>query len=133
MGPDLWTEIPADTGKQPQTLTVEANGGGQHLSLPIDIALAEKLPAKLSLKSKLPELKGSAQSSFDYEFTVKNDSGKDMLVSLAAKAPKYFQTTFTESYGTQELSSVPIKAGDSKAIKLKVSPPNTVEPEIGRA
>src|SRR3546814_6376473 len=55
-------------------------------------------------------------------------SGKDMLVSLAAKAPKYFQTTFTESYGTQELSSVPIKAGDSKDIKLKVSPPNTVEP-----
>src|SRR3546814_15326388 len=51
-----------------------------------------------------------------------------MLVSLAAKAPKYFQTTFTESYGTQELSSVPIKAGDSKDIKLKVSPPNTVEP-----
>src|SRR3546814_12391874 len=65
VGLDLRLEIPADTGKQPQTLTVEANGGGQHLSLPIDIALAEKLPAKLSLKSKLPELKGSAQSSFE--------------------------------------------------------------------
>src|SRR3546814_2523176 len=37
VGLDLRLEIPADTGKQPQTLTVEANGGGQHLSLPIDV------------------------------------------------------------------------------------------------
>jgi uncharacterized membrane protein len=125
---DLRIKIPADAATRTQTLTVTATGAGQHLSLPLDVALADKLPTKLSLKSKLPELKGSAQSSFDYEFTVKNDSGKDMLVSLAATAPKYFQTTFTESYGTQELSSVPIKAGGSKDIKLKVSPPNTVEP-----
>lgn len=124
----LRLDVPADAGTAPHTLTVDADGGGQHLSLPIDVALARKLPAKLSLKSKLPELKGSAQSDFGYEFTLKNDSNKDMLVSLAAKAPQYFQTTFTEAYGTQELSSVPIKAGGSKDIKLKVTPPNTVEP-----
>lgn len=120
--------VPADAARHPETLTVDASGGGQHLDLPIDVALADRLPAKLTLKSKLPVLKGSIQSSFDYDFTVKNESGKDMLVSLAAQAPQYFQTTFTEEYGTQELSSVPIKAGASKDIKLKVQPPNTVEP-----
>jgi uncharacterized membrane protein len=125
---DLRLDVPANAGKQPVTLDVDAEGGGRHLTLPIDVALAETLPAKLSLQSKLPALKGSAQSSFEYEFTIKNDSGQNMLVSLAAKAPQYFQTTFTENYGTQELSSVPIKAGESKDIKLKVNPPNTVKP-----
>lgn len=125
---ELRLQVPASAAKHPETLTVDADGGGQHLSLPIDVALADQLPAKLTLKSKLPELKGSTQSSFNYDFTVKNESGKDMLVSLAAKTPQYFQTTFTEEYGTQELSSVPIKAGESKDIKLQVRPPNTVEP-----
>lgn len=125
---ELRLQVPASATKHPETLTVDADGGGQHLSLPIDVALADQLPAKLTLKSKLPELKGSTQSSFNYDFTVKNESGKDMLVSLAAKTPQYFQTTFTEEYGTQELSSVPIKAGESKDIKLQVRPPNTVEP-----
>lgn len=125
---ELRLTVPSDATRDPRTLTVDADGGGQHLSLPIDVALANQLPAKLTLKSKLPELKGSTQSSFSYDFTVKNESGKDMLVSLDAQVPQYFQTTFTAEYGTQELSSVPIKAGASKEITLKVQPPNTVEP-----
>ncbi|HEU0230891.1 MAG TPA: NEW3 domain-containing protein [Burkholderiaceae bacterium] len=125
---ELRLTVPSDAARNPKTLTVDADGGGLHLSLPIDVALANQLPAKLTLKSKLPELKGSTQSSFSYDFTVKNESGKDMLVSLDAQVPQYFQTTFTEEYGTQELSSVPIKAGASKEITLKVQPPNTVEP-----
>src|SRR3546814_5973078 len=70
VGLDLRLEIPADTGKQPPTITVEANGGGHHMSLLIDIALDEKLPAKLSLKSKLLELQGSAESELDYELPI---------------------------------------------------------------
>ena len=130
VGLTLRLEVPANAPRQPHTLTVDADGGGQRLSLPIDVALADQLPSKLTLESKLPELKGSAQSSFNYDFTVKNESGKAMLVSLAARAPQYFQTTFTEEYGSQELSSVPIKAGESKDIKLQVRPPNTVAPGV---
>ena len=38
-----------------------------------------------------------------------------------------FETSFTEAYGTQELSSIPIDAGQSKDIKLKVRPPSTID------
>ena len=124
----LQVKVPADAAKETHTLTVLADGGGQKLSLPIDVALADQLPSKLSLEAKLPELKGGPSSSFDYQFTIKNDSGKDLLVSMNAQAPKYFDTTFTESYGSQQLSSVPIKAGKSKDIKLSVRPPSDVEP-----
>jgi len=50
-----------------------------------------------------------------------------LLVSLAAQAPQNFETSFTESYGSQELSSIPIEAGQSKDVKFKVRPPSTVK------
>ena len=47
--------------------------------------------------------------------------------SLAATAPPNFETSFTEAYGAQELSSVPVDAGASKDVKLKVRPPSSVD------
>ena len=56
---------------------------------------------------------------------IKNDSGRNLVVSLGAQAPRNFETSFTEQYGSQELSSIPIDAGQSKTVKLKVRPPST--------
>jgi uncharacterized membrane protein len=46
-----------------------------------------------------------------------------MLVTLAAQAPRGFQVTFKEGYGSQELTSVPIKGGETKEIAVDVKPP----------
>ena len=124
----LQLKVPADAGTQPRTLTVVASGDGQRIELPVHIMLAKELPTKLTLDTKLAAIKGGAQSSFDYSLTVKNDSGKDLTVSFAAKAPQYFDTRFTEGYGSQQISALPIKAGESKDIKLTVRPPSSTEP-----
>jgi uncharacterized membrane protein len=122
----LRIEVPANaSGKQ--TLTVTAKGKEANVSLPIVVAFAKDLPAKLSLEPRLPNLRGTAKSSFEYTIAVKNDSGKNLLVSLAAQGPQNFETSFTEAYGSQELSSIPIDAGQSKDVKLKVRPPSTVK------
>jgi len=78
------------------------------------------------VQPQLPQLRGNARSSFDYTLTVKNDSGKKLLVSLAAEAPRNFDTSFTEAYGSQQLTAIPIEAGKSKDVKLKVTPPSTI-------
>jgi uncharacterized membrane protein len=122
----LRIEVPANaSGKQ--TLTVTAKGKDNTATLPIVVAFAKNLPAKLSLEPRLPNLRGTAKSSFEFTVAVKNDSGKNLLVSLAAQAPQNFETSFTEAYGSQELSSIPIDAGQSKDVKLKVRPPSTVK------
>jgi uncharacterized membrane protein len=129
----LRLDVPADADISSKTLTVKAEGQGgaeaqaHKVSLPITINLAKELPAKLTLSPQLPALRGTPKSSFDYTVSVKNDSGRNLTVSLAATAPRNFETSFTESYGTQELSSVPIDAGASKDIKLKVRPPSSVD------
>ena len=122
----LRVSLPGDATAGTQRLVVHAKGGTNSTELPIDIAVGEDLPAQLSLKVKLPSLKGSPSSSFEYQFTVTNDSDKDEVVKLAADVPQGFQTSFTEAYGSQELSSVPIEAGKDKDLKVKVQPPSDV-------
>ena len=123
----LRLDIPASAGTGTQTLTVKADGAGRTLALPIAVTLAKELPAKLKVESKLPDLRGSAKSAFDYQLTIKNDSGRNLVASFAADAPKNFETSFTEAYGSQELSSIPIEAGQSKDVKLHVRPPSTID------
>ena len=121
----LRLDIPATSDLTAHTLTVKAEGQGTNAELPIAVSLAKELPAKLSLKSSLPSLRGSPKSNFDYTLSIKNDSGRNVVASFAADAPANFETSFTEAYGTQELSSIPIDAGQSKDIKLKVRPPSS--------
>ena len=123
----LRLDVPANTALSGQTLTVKAEGQGTEATLPLNVALAKELPAKLTVTSKLPSLRGSPKSNFEYTLTIKNDSGRNLVASFAADAPTNFETSFTEAYGTQELSSIPIEAGQSKDIKLKVRPPSTID------
>jgi len=123
----LRLDVPADAKLDAQTVTVKAQGQGNQVSLPVAVSLAKELPAKLTVSSKLPSLRGSPKSNFEYQLTIKNDSGRNLTARFAAQAPQNFETSFTESYGSQELSSIPIDAGQSKDIKLKVRPPSTVD------
>jgi uncharacterized membrane protein len=122
---ELRLDVPKNAAIGTQTLTVAADGGATKLQLPIAVTLAKDLPAKLSLTPQLPELRGTSKSSFEYTLAIKNDSGKKLTVSLGVQAPRNFDTSFTEEYGTQEVNAVPIDAGQSKNVKLKVTPPNT--------
>ncbi|TMK00270.1 MAG: hypothetical protein E6G77_10975 [Alphaproteobacteria bacterium] len=51
-----------------------------------------------------------------------------LATDLPAKlqAPQNFDATYTEQYGSQELNALPLDPGQSKDVKLKVRPPNTV-------
>jgi uncharacterized membrane protein len=121
----LRLDVPKNAPMGTQTVTVAAQGNATNLQLPINVTLAKDLPAKLTLTPQLPDLRGTSKSSFEYQLGIKNDSGKKLTVSLSAQAPQNFDTSFTEQYGTQELKAVPVDAGQSKDVKLKVTPPNT--------
>jgi uncharacterized membrane protein len=122
---ELRLDVPKSAAVGTQTITVAATGGSTNAQLPVAVTLAKDLPAKLTLTPQLPELRGNSKSPFEYQLAIKNDSGKKLMVSLSAQAPQNFDTSFTEGYGTQELNAVPIDAGQSKNVKLKVTPPNT--------
>jgi uncharacterized membrane protein len=122
---ELRLDVPKNAAIGTETLTVNATGGSTNATLPIAVTLAKDLPAKLSLTPQLPDLRGTSKSSFEYQLAIKNDSGKKLTVTLSAQTPQNFDASFTEGYGSQELNAVPIDAGQSKSVKLKVTPPNT--------
>ena len=122
---ELRLDVPKDAAMGTQTITVTAQGGNTKVDLPVAVTLAKDLPAKLTLTPQLPDLRGTSKSSFEYQLSIKNDSGKKLTVSLSAQAPPNFDATFTEQYGSQELNAVPVDPGQSKDVKLKVRPPNT--------
>jgi uncharacterized membrane protein len=123
---ELRLDVPKDAPIGTTNLTVNAQGPTTNASLPVAVTLATDLPAKLALNPQLPELRGTSKSTFEFQLGIKNDSGKKVTVSLSAQAPQNFDATFTEQYGSQELNALPLDAGQSKDVKLKVRPPNTV-------
>jgi uncharacterized membrane protein len=122
----LRLDVPANAPMGTQNFTVTAKGQAAEVALPMAVTLAKELPAKLKLEAKLPSLRGTPKSSFEYELEIKNDSGRNLVIALAAQAPQNFETSFTEQYGSQELSSIPVDAGSAKSVKLKVRPPSNV-------
>src|SRR5262245_26860062 len=123
---ELRVDVPKEAPVGSTNLTVTAKGASTEATLPIEVRLATDLPAKLSVSPQLPELRGTSKSTFEFQLSVKNESGKKVVVGLASQVPQNFDGTYTEQYGSQELNALPLDPGQSKDVKLKVRPPNTV-------
>lgn len=100
---------------------VLAAGQGASASMPLEITLGQVLPPRLSLEAELPTLRGPSTSTFRYRVTVRNDSDQDQLVQLDAEAPRRFQVNF--SLLGQQVTSVPVKAGESREVEVEVNMP----------
>ncbi|MBP1853533.1 NEW3 domain-containing protein [Rhizobium halophytocola] len=132
-GPDqnrqLQLKLTPPDGEKPGDLRFTVNGhtdNGQTLSLPIEMTMAAAKPDALTLKPTLPALRGTPKSSFDYDVAIHNDSTEDNTVNLISQTPPGFSAVFKEQYGSNELSSLPLKAGETKTVKVSVKPPHDV-------
>jgi len=103
--------------------SVVAAGQDGRAELPITLTLGQVLPPRLRLEAELPVLRGPATSSFRYRVTLRNDSDQDLLVQLDAQTPRRFQVSFTPTTGTQQVTSLPVKAGESRDMDVEVSLP----------
>jgi len=113
---------PAKAEAKSYDFRVVGKSTDQTLELPMTLTLSAAQPASVTIEPKLPALRGTPKSTFDYDVTVKNDGATDQVFNLVAEAPAGFQAVFKEQYGTQELTSIPLKAGESKDLKVSVTP-----------
>jgi uncharacterized membrane protein len=119
----LRLEQPAGLGHGEYRFVLEARNAQFDEKLPITLTIGAEVPAKLKLTTDFPSLRGTATTSFKYRMTVDNDSGHNATVNLSADAPKNFQVNFTEAYGTQQITSIPIEAGKSKDVDASLTIP----------
>jgi uncharacterized membrane protein len=120
---ELWIEPPSNAAPGNYEFILEATGSGESFRLPITVVLGKTLPQQLSMSADFPSLEGTANTQFNYVLTIRNISAADILVNLKVDAPAGFDVRFTEEYGSKELNSIPIQAGQSKNISAKITPP----------
>jgi uncharacterized membrane protein len=78
----LRVDVPKDAKPGSQKILISAKGPiAQSVELPLTLTVGTEAPAKLSIKSRLPSLRGTPRSAFEYTVTVGNDSGKDLPTS----------------------------------------------------
>lgn len=125
---DLKLQIVPPQGVQhgSYSFVLRADGQDGHADLPVTLDVGDVLPPRLGLTAELPDLRGSASSTFSYKLTIANESGQDALVNLKASTPPNFQVSFKQAYGSKELTTVPVKAGGTQDIDVDVSPPGDV-------
>ena len=119
----LRLEPPAGIGHGDYRFIVQAKNAQYDDKLPITVTIGEEVPAKLKLTTNFPALRGTATTSFKYKVSATNDSGRDATINFSGDAPKNFQIGFTEAYGSQQLTSIPIEAGKSKDVEAALTIP----------
>ncbi len=120
----LQVEVPDDAAESTYRIEVTAESGAGEASLPLDLIVGQVAPAQLEMSVELPVLRGSPNSSFDFQAEVTNDSGQDMLVNFEADAPENFGVTFSRQFGGEEVTSLPVSAGQSESVQISVDPPD---------
>ena len=123
---ELKLKVPREAKPGKHTLIVKATTPERSYELPFMLTVDTETEAALTAEPKLPTLRGTPKSTFDFRVAVKNESAENTLVTLAAQAPRGFQVTFKEGYGSQELTSLPMKAGESKDLAVDIKPPQSV-------
>lgn len=95
-------------------------------SLALTVVAAEekkKQEKAVTLSTAYPVLRGPSDSTFEFSINVTNESEEDGLFNLQAEAPRRWETTFKPAYEDKQISSLNIKANQSKSVKIEVTPP----------
>jgi uncharacterized membrane protein len=100
--------------------------GRVQTEIPLEFTIEEKQPPRLNLEVELPTLRGTAASSFRYRATVKNESELELLVNLDIEAPSGWRATSRMGFGAEEVTSFPLKAGESKNLDIEIRSPKQI-------
>ncbi len=123
----LKLEPPAGVTAGTYRFVVLAQGQGAQSELPIELTVEAQLPPRFEFETELPTRRGSPSTTFRYSATLTNKGEQETTVNLEADAPEGFQVTFKLRFGSEEVTSFPIKAGESKSLDIEVRPPKQAQ------
>jgi len=114
---DLKLELPEDVQAGAHRFSVIARGEKERAEMPIELTVQEKLPPSLVFEVDLPTLRGTPDTNFRFNVTLKNEGDEELSVNLMADMPPEFLVTFKS--GGQEVTSIPVGANESKRLSVE--------------
>lgn len=123
-------KLEPSSGVEPGTyefaVRAQSRSSDQRTELPLTLRVEERLPPQLSLDVELPTLQATPNGSITYQATLQNDGDRDLVVNLSSDTPENFEVTYKAQFGGQTVTSLPIKAGESKDLEIEVAIPEGI-------
>ena len=91
---------------------------------------AEKKGSKskdILITTSYPVLRGPSDATFEFSIEVENKMDKEAVFSLTARGPSDWDINFKPAYEEKYISSLRLKAGDSRSVAVEVKPPRYAE------
>ncbi len=82
----------------------------------------------ITLSTSYPVLQGPTDAEFEFSLDVENGLDKDTTYNLSAQGPKNWEIRFKPAYEEKFISSLRIKAGQSRSMGVEVKPDPAAEP-----
>ncbi|MDY0324050.1 MAG: NEW3 domain-containing protein [Candidatus Carbobacillus sp.] len=93
--------------------------------LTLHVRVTEQGTYQVELKSDQPNLEGTNTSTFSYDMRLKNLTPDSQTFALRADAPSGWNVQFTAE--GKDVTSVNVEAGQSKSIRVTLTPPSQIE------
>ena len=100
------------------------NAGTLVSELRVQVPLRNSVSSGLKLTTDFPNVQGQEGATFSFHFGLQNQAGIDRDIGRSAQAPAGWQVTFTPSGETKQVSSLPVKAGDTQGIEVGITAPS---------
>jgi len=126
----LKVSVPVNASRGNNTVTLfafDSQGAASSLRLVIEYAAPPTPPPGVTLTTVYPTLSGPSGTSFEFTVTVKNTGGEDDVFTLIANPPQGWTVTFRPQFETSQITSLSLKAGESKTVTVSVNPPPRTE------
>ena len=125
---DLRLDVPKDAKIGTQTLTVSAQGRAPASRRCRCGDARQGIAGQADARHRnCRSCAAPRRSSFEYTLHHQERQRQEAAGQPRRRRAANFDTSFTEAYGSQQLTAIPVDAGKTKDVKLKVSPPSTVD------
>lgn len=126
-GPSLKPDVKLDVGVPDGTkegkfsIAVRATAGSLATTLTLDLRVATTAGGTVSLTTDNPALRDTADATFNYSLSLKNDTPQDLTFSLSSQGPSGWDVKATPS-GQAQAASFVVSAGSNTTVSVAVKP-----------
>ncbi len=117
----LSVDVAEDAPSGTTTLTVVGAAGDETADLELDLNVAEAGGGTVSLESDYPSLRGPADTDFQFNLTLHNDTPRQLTFSLNAQGPAGWQVSVQPS-GETRAASVTVDARGTQRLEVTATP-----------
>jgi uncharacterized membrane protein len=117
-------DVAEDAAPGSETLTVVAQSGSVTERLDLDLTIAESESGNVTLESDYPSLRGTADTSFQFNLTLENDTPNELTFALQATGPEGWEVAARPA-GETNAASVTVAARETQRLEVTASAPES--------